>query len=204
MIFFDKMTIQYQYKELGGNYNNLQPIEDNEEKIFNDPGLDKNKVFIFNIIVSDSIGGTPYAREHTLGKGVFPLYIDIKKQSVSVDKFPLYDKSLEASGMFSLGERNAVRIEVGESVEIPVFLALCSGLVNFRMSAANLEIAKLFYVFRSNQYFGIHKTLVDESYGNTAQYVPTETSNREDGYVFKFTNNYSSAVDIRYGILELC
>lgn len=196
------MTIQYQYKESGGSFNTLRTITDNVQHTVPED-LDNNKVYVFRIVVSDSFG-EPYDKEHILGKGVFPLFIDIDKNSVGVNKFPVYDKSFETLGLFSLGERQSFHLEAGESVEITIFLALCSGLVNFRISGANLEVARLFYVFRSNQYFGVHKTLFDESYGNTSAVVPMETRNAEQGYIFKITNNHSSGIDIRYGILELC
>ena len=194
------MKIEYCYKLQGGSYNELSPIGDRETQTLS---LDKNNVYIFNIVVTDAFGDT-FNEEFTLDKGVFPLFIDTSKNSVGVNKFPVYDKSFEALGLVSLGERNKIELEVGESIEIPIFLSLCSGLVNFRLAGANLEVARLFYVFRSNQYFGLHKTLVDESYGNTSAVVPMEMRNTEQGYMFKITNNHSSAIVIRYGILELC
>jgi hypothetical protein len=153
--------------------------------------------------VIDAFNST-FDKEYTLGKGVFPLFIDTVKNSVGVNRFPLYDKSFEALGLFSLGERNVINLDPGNSVEIPIFFSLCSGLVNFRMAGANLEVARFFYVFRSNEYFGLHKTLVDESYGNTSAAVPMEMRNSSEGYMFKITNNHSSPIIIRYGILELC
>ena len=193
------MTIQYRYKEKGGSWSSLETIGDREKKILQ---LDKNKEFDFHIKVQDAF--STYQKFYTLGKGVFPLFIDTRLNSVGVNKLPQYNKSLETWGLISLGERNVIELGVGESINIPIFLALCSGLVNFRVSGANIEVARLFYVFRSNEYFGMHKTLVDESYGNTSQYVAMAMSNTVEGYVFKVTNNYSSAITIRYGILELC
>lgn len=197
------MTIQYRYKLSGGNYGDgYDTLEDRETKTFPNE-LSKNNEYIFEIVVTDKFG-SQFIKEYVLGKGVFPLFIDTRLNSVGVNKFPKYDKSLEAWGLVSLGERANIRVEVGDSIEIPVFLLLCSGLVNFRISSANLEVARLFYVFRSNQYFGVHKTLVDESYGNTSAVVPMEMRNATEGYIFKITNNHSSPIDIRYGILELC
>lgn len=194
------MTIKYRYKLSGGSYGSFVTIGDRAKQTLS---LDKNNVYIFNVVITDAFG-SKYDKEYELGKGVFPLFIDTVKNSVGINKFPAYDKSLEAWGLMSLGERQTFEIKVGESVEIPIWLALYSGLVNFRFSGANLEIARLFYVFRSNQYFGIHKTLVDESYNNTSSVVPTDVRNAENGYIFKFTNNHSSIIHVRYGIFELC
>ena len=195
------MTIQYRYKVSGGSYpNSFSTIGDNSKQTLS---LDKNQSYIFQIVVTDAFGAK-YDKEHVLGKGVFPLFIDTAKNSVGVNKFPIYDKSLEAWGLFSLGERNLINLDPGNSIEIPIFFSLCSGLVNFRMAGANLEVARFFYVFRSNEYFGLHKTLVDESYGNTSSVVPMEMRNSTEGYMFKITNNHSSPIVIRYGILELC
>lgn len=194
------MTIKYRYKVSGGDYGEYSVIGDREKQTLS---LDKNNVHIVEVTVTDAFGSF-FVGEYVVGKGVFPLYIDTVKNSVSINKFPVYDKSFEASGLISLGERNAFELEVGKSIEIPIFLSLCSGMVNFRIAGANLEVARLFYVFRSNQYFGLHKTLIDESYGNTSAVVPMEMRNAEEGYMFKITNNHSSPVFIRYGIFELC
>lgn len=194
------MYIHYRYKAFGGKYGAWIVVNDGEKQTLQ---LDKNTVYIFNVQVIDVFNNT-FDKEYQLDKGVFPLFINTVLNSVGVNKFPRYDKSLEAQGLVSLGERQVFGLGVGESVEIPIFLLLCSGLVNFRIAGANLEIARLFYVFRSNQYFGLHKTLIDESYGNTSAVVPMEMYNSYEGYVFKITNNHSSPIVIRYGILELC
>ena len=116
----------------------------------------------------------------------------------------MYENSLEASGTISLGERTVFELEAGASAEVSIFLHGITGLVNFRLAGANLEVAKLFYVFRSNQYFGSHSTLVDSSYNDSSSLVPFEMRNDGIGYIFKITNNHSSPVWVRYGVLELC
>jgi hypothetical protein len=194
------MTIKYRYKVSGGTYGAFTTIGDRAKQTLS---LDKNNVFVFNIVITDAFGST-YDEEFGLDKGVFPLFINTERNSVGINKFPVYDKSLEASGMLSLGESNVIVLDVGESVEIPIWLMLCTGLVNFRITGANLEIARLYYVFRTNQYFALHKALVEESYNNTASVVPVEVRNAEIGYVFKFTNNHTDHITIKYGILELC
>ena len=85
------MAIKYRYKVSGGNYNSFVTVGDNAKQTFT---LDKNSVFIFNIVVTDAFGST-YDKEHTLGKGVFPLFIDTEKNSVGINCFPKYENSLE-------------------------------------------------------------------------------------------------------------
>jgi hypothetical protein len=194
------MAIKYRYKVSGGSYGGFTTIGDRAKQTLR---LDKNNVYVFNVVVTDAFG-SKYDKEHTLGKGVFPLFIDTNKNSVGVNKFPVYDHSFEASGLIALGEANSFELEVGESRDIYIFLAGVTALVNFRMAGANLEIAKLFYVFRPTQYFGIHKTIFDESFNNTGAVVPFEVGNAVNGYKFTMTNNHSSPVIVRYGILELC
>jgi hypothetical protein len=106
--------------------------------------------------------------------------------------------------LISVGEANSFQLESGESREIYIYFAGVTALVNFRMGGANLEVARLYYVFRPTQYFGVHKTLFDESFNNTGSVVPVEVGNATNGYKFVITNNHSSAVTVRYGILELC
>jgi hypothetical protein len=197
----NKMAIKYQYKVSGGSFGAFVDIGDNETHTLS---LDKNSVYVFNVVVTDSFGATNYNKEHTLGKGVFPLFIDVKKNSVGVNKFPASDNGFEASGLISLGERQTITLEMGQSVEVSIPFEQCSGLVNFRINGGNLEIAKLFYVFRNNEFFGTHKMLVDESHNNTSAAVPVEPRNGTYAYIFKITNNHSSVVTIRYGMLKLC
>lgn len=194
------MTIQYRYKLSGGSYGSFVTIADRAKQTLS---LDKNNIYVFNVVVTDRFGAT-YDKEYNLGRGVFPLFIDTEKSSVGINKFPLYENSIEASGTISLGERIVFELEAGASREVAVFLHGITGLVNFRIAGANLEVAKLFYVFRSNQYFGVHSTLVDASYNNSSSAVPFEARNAENGYIFKITNNHSSPVYVRYGVLELC
>lgn len=194
------MEIKYRYKVSGGSYGSFITITDRVKYTLI---LDKHNVYIFNVVVTDAFGST-FDREYTLGKGVFPLFIDTEKNSVGVNKLPIYEHSFEASGFISLGEANSFELGAGESREIFIFLAGVTALVNFRVAGANLEISKLFYVFRPTQYFGVHKALVDESFNNTGAVVPFEVGNATNGYRFYITNNHSSNVFVRYGILELC
>jgi hypothetical protein len=205
------MTIKYRYKVSGGEYPKDEngkdlyiTINNNDEKYTVPEPLDKNNVYIFEVIVSDSFGATNYNKEHTLGKGVFPLFIDVEKNSIGVNKFPASDNSFEASGLIHLGDRGTITLEMGQTVEVSIPFEQCSGLVNFRINGGNLEIARLFYVFRNNEFFGENVQLVDVSHNNTSAAVPMEPRNGTYAYIFKITNNHSSVVTIRYGMLKLC
>ena len=89
------MTIQYRYKASGGSYGPLVTIGDNARQTLS---LDKNNVYIFNVVVRDSFGST-YNQEHTLGKGVFPLFIDTELNSVGINCFPTKPNSLFVNGI---------------------------------------------------------------------------------------------------------
>lgn len=90
----NSVVVQYQYKEVNGSYNSLTTIKDSETTTLT---TDKNKEYVFNIVVTDTLGGL-YSKEITLGKGVFPLFIDTQKNSVGINKFPSHEKSLEIDG----------------------------------------------------------------------------------------------------------
>jgi hypothetical protein len=87
------MTIKYRYKVSGGSYNSFTNISDNTQVTLN---LDKNNSYIFNIVVTDSLGAT-YDKEHAIGKGVFPLFIDTELNSVGINCFPKESNSLEVN-----------------------------------------------------------------------------------------------------------
>lgn len=90
----NSMTIKYRYKESGGTYNSYQTIEDNTKYTLT---LDKNKSYIFNILINDLLNGK-YDNDHVLNKGVFPLFIDIDKNSVGINCFPKKEKTIEIEG----------------------------------------------------------------------------------------------------------
>lgn len=90
----NSVTVQYQYKEVSGTYNTLTTITDSETTTLT---TDKNKEYVFNVVVTDTLGGT-YSKEIALGKGVFPLFIDTNKNSVSMNMFPTHERSFEVNG----------------------------------------------------------------------------------------------------------
>ena len=86
--------IKYRYKVSGGSYGSFVAIMDRMKQTLS---LDKNNVYIFNIVVTDSFGST-FDKEYTLGKGVFPLFIDTEKNSVGINCFPAENQSFEVNG----------------------------------------------------------------------------------------------------------
>lgn len=88
------MTIKYRYKVSGGSYNSFTTISDNVKKTLS---LDKNNIYIVNVVVTDAFGDT-YDKEHSLGKGVFPLFIDTEKNSVGINTFPTSNEALRVAG----------------------------------------------------------------------------------------------------------
>ena len=89
------MAIKYRYKVSGGSYNSFIAIGDNEKHTLS---LDKNNEYIFNIVITDAFG-SKYDKEHTLSKGIFPLFIDTVKNSVGINCFPKQNYSLEVNGL---------------------------------------------------------------------------------------------------------
>lgn len=88
------MTIKYRYKVSGGSYGSFVTIGDRAKQTLS---LDKNNVYVFNVVVTDAFGSQHNA-EYTLGKGVFPLFIDTVKNSVGINCFPAETNSLEVNG----------------------------------------------------------------------------------------------------------
>jgi hypothetical protein len=89
------MAIKYRYKVSGGSYGSFVSIGDKAKQTLS---LDKNNVYIFNVVITDAFGAT-YDAEHTLGKGVFPMFIDTEKNSVGVNCFPHNTNSFEVDGL---------------------------------------------------------------------------------------------------------
>ena len=88
-------TIKYRYKVSGGSYGSYDTIPDGQEYVFN---LDKNNAYIFEIVVTDALGAT-FTKEYVLNKGMFPLFIDTRKNSVGINCFPANENSLEVNGL---------------------------------------------------------------------------------------------------------
>lgn len=91
----NSMIIKYRYKLFNDNYNDFITINDNVMQTLT---LDKNNVYIFNILITDSFGGI-YDKEFTLNKGVFPFFIDTVLNSVGINCFPSKEHSFEVNGL---------------------------------------------------------------------------------------------------------
>jgi hypothetical protein len=88
------MTIQYRDKLAGGGYGAFAVIGNKEQQTLT---RDKNNVYVFEVFVTDAFG-SQFVKEYTLGKGVFPLFIDVVKNSVGINCFPAEINSLELNG----------------------------------------------------------------------------------------------------------
>ncbi len=88
------MTIQYRYRLSSGAYGSFTTIADRAKQTLS---LDKNNVYIFNVVVTDSFG-SKFDGEYELLKGVFPLFIDTAKNSVGINCFPKNNNSFEVNG----------------------------------------------------------------------------------------------------------
>lgn len=88
------MAIKYRYKLSGGSYNDFVTIDDNVKQTLT---LDKNNEYIFNIVVTDSFN-EKFDKDFSLGKGVFPLFIDVGKNSLGINCFPNNEKTIEIAG----------------------------------------------------------------------------------------------------------
>ena len=96
------MAIKYRYKVSGGTYGTTYTtIKDNTKYTLS---LDKNNAYIFEIVITDAFGST-YSREHTLGKGVFPLFIDTEKQSLGMNALPRAERIFELDGRLVESEK---------------------------------------------------------------------------------------------------
>ena len=88
------MTIQYRYKVSGGTYGSYVTIGDKQKITLS---IDKNNIYIFNVIVTDAFGAS-HSKEYTLGKGVFPLFIDTEMNSLGMNTFPRSENVFEIGG----------------------------------------------------------------------------------------------------------
>lgn len=89
------MAIKYRYKVSGGSYGSYVAINDRQK---NTLSLDKNNAYIFEVVVTDTLGSI-FTKEYVLNKGMFPLFIDTKKNSVGINCFPAHENSLEVNGL---------------------------------------------------------------------------------------------------------
>ena len=108
------MTIQYRYKISGGTYGSFVTIGDRQKITFS---LNNDSVYVFNVVVTDAFGSS-HNKEYTLGKGVFPLFIDTEKNSLGMNTFP------RAENLFELGGR---LVEHEKEFSIPTNIGVKTG-----------------------------------------------------------------------------
>lgn len=88
------VSIKYRYKASGGSYGSFVTIGDRQKITFS---LNKDSAYVFNIVVTDAFGSS-HDKEYTLGKGVFPLFIDTNKNSLGMNTFPREENLFELGG----------------------------------------------------------------------------------------------------------
>ena len=66
--------------------------------------LDKNFAFEVNVYISDSFT-TVWTKTFTVGKGIFPFFINTVKSSVGVNGFPKKEKSFEVTGELLVNDK---------------------------------------------------------------------------------------------------
>lgn len=135
------MTIKYRYKLSGGSYGSFVTINDNVKQTLS---LDKNNSYIFNVVVTDSFG-TKYDKEHTLGKGVFPLFIDTVKNSVGINALPRTNNVLEIAGRI---------IESEKEFSIPVTIGSTTGWYLAMSGSFGYTTNKVFLISIQQVYSG--------------------------------------------------
>lgn len=87
------MKIEYRYKLSTDDYSPFVTIPNKEKQILT---LDKNNIFVFNVVVTDAFG-SKFDKEFILYKGVFPLFIDTEKNAVGINEFPTDDEALRVA-----------------------------------------------------------------------------------------------------------
>lgn len=103
------MTIQYRYKVSGGSYGSFDTVGDKVKKTLI---LDKNNAYIVNVVVTDAFG-SEFDNEYSVGKGIFPLFIDTALGSVGINCFPTKEKSIEVNGADISGKYATEEQQIG-------------------------------------------------------------------------------------------
>lgn len=89
----NEATITYMVKQNGGEFGDVQEIENNRRYTVY---CDKNFLHTFVITVVDAFDST--TKEFTLPKGRFPLFIDTELNAVGVNEFPSNGEALKVAG----------------------------------------------------------------------------------------------------------
>ena len=144
------MTIKYRYKMSGGSYGTFENIPSGEEYVFS---LNKNNVYIFNVVVTDAFGAT-FDKEYTLDKGTFPLFIDTEKNSLGMNALPKGERVFEVGGSV---------IENGREFSIPTssgeksgwYLALSGSMTGYDSRAFMIAIQQTYFGGAGILYFNL-------------------------------------------------
>ena len=115
-------TVQYRYKSTG-EYGEYTTIQNNVEHTVS---LDKNYAFTVEVKVTDAFGKT-FTAEYALGKGVFPLFIDTRKNAVGINDFPATGEALRAVG----GSAYFEKAGIGETPQTGEALRVTGGIAHF-------------------------------------------------------------------------
>ena len=135
------MTIRYRYKEQDGSYGKWFNAEDRQKQTLS---LDKNKIYIFNIIVEDAFGAT-FNKEYTLGKGVFPLFIDTGMNSVGMNALPRGKNVFEVGGYLLENKREfSIPISGGGGTNHGWYLALSGNMTGYQNRGIMLAIQETY------------------------------------------------------------
>lgn len=84
------ITIKYNYAKVGEAYSDAITIENGAEYFLT---CDKRYAYSFNVTVTDRLGAS-VTKVVTLSKGKLPLFIDIEKNAVGINAFPLVGEAL--------------------------------------------------------------------------------------------------------------
>ena len=90
----NQATVTYQYKTIDGEYGNEVQIPNGVKYgVVCDPSY----AYTFRIAVTDSFGGSAF-KEYSVEKGILPLFIDTKKNAVSINTFPDSGEAFRVAG----------------------------------------------------------------------------------------------------------
>ena len=197
----NKMTIQYRYKTSGGSYNSLATISDNTQVTLS---LDNNNSFIFNVIVTDSFGST-YNKEYILGKGVFPLFLDTKLNSVGINCLPTTSGALELMGRFFFNQKEIIidkkGVLKGGQTFTHSFINHFGGFIVLRVWTNNTEYFRIYAVGGANKWAFTTKELLNHTLEGDANARATfNFEGDSSGSHFHFKVNNTGTVDLEYSI----
>lgn len=133
------MTIKYRYKISGGSYGSFTTISDKTKQTLS---LNKNNVYIFNVVITDAFGST-YDKEHPLGKGTFPFFIDTDKNSLGMNALPRAENVFEIGGRIVELERE-FSIPTNTGTKTGWYLAMSGSITGYGNRGFMIAIQQTF------------------------------------------------------------